>query len=38
VRRDVLRLEQLAVRAFGTKQQRAEIEQVVAHELGEERS
>ena len=33
-----VRLEQLAVRAFGTKQQRAEIEQVVPHELGEERS
>lgn len=30
VRRDVLRLEQLAVRAFGTKQQRAAIEHVVA--------
>jgi multicomponent Na+:H+ antiporter subunit E len=38
VRRDVLRLEQLAVRAFGTKQQRAEIEHVVASTLGGGRS
>jgi len=30
LRRDVLRLERLAVRAFGTKDQRAELERVVA--------
>lgn len=30
VRRDVLRLERFVVRAFGTKQQRAELERVVA--------
>jgi len=30
LRRDVLRLERLAVRAFGTKEQRAELERVVA--------
>jgi len=30
LRRDVLRLERLAVRAFGTKEQRAEVERVVA--------
>jgi multicomponent Na+:H+ antiporter subunit E len=30
LRRDVLRLERLAVRAFGTKEQRAELEQVVS--------
>ncbi len=38
VRRDILRLEHLAVRAFGTKQQRAEIEHVVANTRGEDRS
>ncbi len=30
LRRDVLRLERLAVRAFGTKEQRAEVDRVVA--------
>jgi len=30
LRRDVLRLERLAVRAFGTKEQRAELERVVS--------
>ena len=30
LRRDVLRLERLAVRAFGTKEQRGELERVVA--------
>jgi multicomponent Na+:H+ antiporter subunit E len=31
LRRDVLRIERLAVRAFGTKEQRAELERVVAN-------
>jgi len=38
VRRDVLQLERLAVRAFGTKEQRAEVDRVVADRASERSS